>query len=172
MTPSTRPTPVTQTPSTGSTRHPARSSGVLRRASRRHGRAVTALTAVVAGAALLSLGACGSSSSPDLNGKSYTSTQVTGHELVAGSTVTLDFADGRVAAKAGCNTMNGAATWDTGKLVVTGPMASTMMACSEELTKQDQWLSSFLTSSPALKLDGDTLTLGDSTSGMTLTAAK
>ncbi|GAA2159810.1 heat shock protein HslJ [Humibacillus xanthopallidus] len=172
MTPSTRPTPVTQTPSTGSTRPPARWSGVLRRGSHRRGGAVTALTAVVAVGALLSLGACGSSSSPDLNGKSYTSTQVTGHELVAGSTVTLAFADGRISANAGCNTMNGAATWDTGKLVVPGPLASTMMACSDELMKQDQWVSSFLTSSPALKLDGDTLTLGDSTTGMTLTAKK
>ena len=131
------------------------------------------LVGLVAG---LVLGSCGSSSgsggTPDLAGKTFTSTEVRGTELVSGSTVTLSFEAGRVSANAGCNTMNGAATWDTGKLVVTGPLASTMMACSDALTKQDQWLSSFLTSSPALKLDGDTLTLGDSTSGMTLTAKK
>lgn len=171
MTSSKRPTSVTLTSPTGWTRHRARSGGILRRGARRPRRTGTALTATVAVGALLSLGACGSSS-PDLNGTSYTSTEVTGHELVAGSSVTLDFADGQVSAKAGCNTMNGAATWDTGKLVVTAPMASTMMACGEELAQQDQWLSSFLTSSPALKLEGDTLTLGDATSGMTLTAAK
>jgi heat shock protein HslJ len=126
--------------------------------------------------AALWLGGCGSSNgaggTPDLNGKTFTSTEVRGQQLVAGSAVTLTFADGRISANAGCNTMNGPATWDTGKLVVTGPLASTMMACSDALTKQDQWLSSFLTSSPMISLEGDVLTLGDTTSGMTLTAKK
>jgi heat shock protein HslJ len=142
----------------------------------RRRRPVPLLWVIVALVAGLLLGGCGSSSgaggTPDLAGKTFTSTEVRGTELVSGSSVTLSFEDGRISANAGCNTMNGAATWDTGKLVVTGPMASTMMACSEALTKQDQWLSSFLTSSPALTLDGDTLTLGDATSGMTLTAKK
>jgi heat shock protein HslJ len=44
------------------------------------------------------------------------------------------------------------------------------MGCDEALAAQDQWLSGFLTSSPALVLDGNTLTLGDDTNGMTLTA--
>lgn len=35
----------------------------------------------------------------------------------------------------------------------------TMMACDEALMDQDQWLSEFLTSSPALAVDGETLTL-------------
>jgi heat shock protein HslJ len=33
---------------------------------------------------------------------------------------------------------------------------------------QDQWLSEFLTSSPALAVDAETLTLGDDTTGITL----
>ena len=96
--------------------------------------------------------------------------QVRGHDLVAGTSVTLSFEDGRISAKAGCNTMTGSATWDTGKLLVAQPLASTMMGCAEALAAQDQWLSGFLTSSPALTLDGDILTLGDATNGMTLTA--
>jgi len=129
-------------------------------------RARLVLLAVVA---VLSLGACGDSA-PDLDGRSYTSTEVRGHDLVAGSTVTLTFEDGRISANAGCNTMNGSATWDGGTLDVAEPMASTMMACEDDLAAQDQWLSSFLTSSPALEVEGDTLTLGDASSGMTLTA--
>jgi heat shock protein HslJ len=129
-------------------------------------RAPLVLLAVVA---VLSLGACGDSA-PDLDGRSYTSTEVRGHDLVAGTTVTLTFEDGRISANAGCNTMNGTATWDGGTLDVAEPMASTMMACEDDLAAQDQWLSSFLTSSPALEVEGDTLTLGDASSGMTLTA--
>lgn len=118
----------------------------------------------------LALGACGSESA-DLAGKSYTSTEVRGHDLVEGSTITLSFEDGRVSAKGGCNTLNGDATWEGDTLEVAEPMASTMMACDQPLMDQDQWLSTFLTSSPALEVDGDTLTLGDDTTGITLTAS-
>jgi len=73
-----------------------------------------------------------------------------------------------VSANAGCNTLFGGASWDGGKLELDGALASTMMACDDALMEQDQWLSDFLSSSPALALDGKTLTLGDDTEGMTL----
>lgn len=117
--------------------------------------------------ASLALGACGSESA-DLAGKTFTSTEVRGHELVEGSTITLTFEDGRISANAGCNTLNGSATWDGDTLEVAEPLASTMMACDEALMEQDQWLSEYLTSSPALEVDGDTMTLGDATTGITL----
>ena len=47
-------------------------------------------------------------------------------------------------------------------------MASTRMACEEDLMAQDQWLASFLTSSPALEADGDILVLDDDSTRMTL----
>ncbi|HSF98176.1 MAG TPA: META domain-containing protein [Ornithinibacter sp.] len=118
-------------------------------------------------AASLALGACGSESA-DLAGRSFTSTEVRGHDLVEGSAITLTFEDGRMSANGGCNTLNGAATWDGDTLDVAEPLASTMMACDEALMAQDQWLSEFLTSSPALEVDGDTMTLGDDTTGITL----
>ena len=124
--------------------------------------AVTALL----GAGLV-LGGCGSES-VDLAGRSFTSTEVRGHDLVEGSKVALSFEDGRISANAGCNTRNGAATWDGDTPQVAGPLAMTMMACDEALMDQDQWLSEFLTSSPALAVDGETLTLGDDTTGITL----
>jgi heat shock protein HslJ len=110
-----------------------------------------------------------SGAAADLAGRSFTSTEVRGHDLVEGSTVRLTFEDGRISVQGGCNTLNGGATWEGDTLEVAEPMASTMMACEEPLMEQDQWLSSFLTSSPALEVDGDTLTLGDDTTGMTLT---
>jgi heat shock protein HslJ len=48
-------------------------------------------------------------------------------------------------------------------------MASTRLACEQALMAQDQWLASFLTSSPALEVDGEVLTLDDDTTRMTLT---
>jgi heat shock protein HslJ len=47
-------------------------------------------------------------------------------------------------------------------------LATTMMACEPELQAQHDWVTGFLTSSPALELDGSTLTIGDDESGMTL----
>ena len=117
---------------------------------------------------LAALTSC-SGGAADLAGRSFTSTEVRGHDLVEGSTITLSFEDGRISAQGGCNTLNGGATWEDDTLEVAEPMASTMMACEEPLMAQDQWLSSFLTSSPALEVDGETLTLGDDATGMTLT---
>ena len=138
--------------------------------ARRHGESaaiVTLLTREHGRHAGLVLGGCGSES-VDLAGRSFTSTEVRGHDLVEGSKVALSFEDGRISANAGCNTMNGAATWDGDTLQVAGPLAMTMMACDEALMDQDQWLSEFLTSSPALAVDAETLTLGDDTTGITL----
>jgi heat shock protein HslJ len=94
----------------------------------------------------------------DLDGRSFESTEVTGHEVVAGSTITLAFEDDRLSANAGCNSMNGGYTIDDGVLTV-GAMASTMMACEDALMAQDTWLSEFLSSGPEIALDGATLTL-------------
>lgn len=128
-------------------------------------------TAIAGAAAALLLAGCGGGSGADLAGSTYTSTEVRGHDLVEGSQVTLTFADGRISANAGCNTMSGPATWEGETLEVEGPLASTMMACEEPLMEQDAWVSEFLTSSPDLAADGDELTLGDDSTGMTLTRA-
>jgi len=104
---------------------------------------------------------------PELSGRSFVSTAVRGRELVAGTTVRLTFGDDHVSARAGCNTVFGGATWSDGTLRA-GQLAMTMMACSPELEEQDGWLSDLLTSSPALVLDGGTLTVGGPDSGLTL----
>ena len=101
----------------------------------------------------------------------YTSTSVTGHDLVAGSTVTLTFDDGNLTAQAGCNTLGGSYRVTGSTLGVAGDMQSTMMACPPGYAEQDQWLTQFLTSGPTVSLDGTTLTLTSGGVTMVLSAA-
>jgi heat shock protein HslJ len=138
-------------------------------------RTVISLTAaVVAG---LALGGCGdegpssastTDSSAGLDGRTFESVEVRGHTLTAGSVVTLSFDGERISAFAGCNRMFGPARWDGDTLTGVGPLAMTKKACPPSQQADDAWLSSFLTSEPALRVDGSTLTLGDDSSGMTL----
>jgi heat shock protein HslJ len=136
----------------------------------------TALALVALSA--LALAACGSDgdsssgSAPtpdDLAGRAFESTDVTGYDLVEGTTITLGFEADTVGAQGGCNTQSGGYTITDGTLDV-GVMASTMMACEEALMDQDKWLSEFLTGSPDISLDGDTLTLTGSDATISLEA--
>lgn len=134
----------------------------------------TALVAVVG------LAACGDDddsaeegsavSTSDLDGRTFTSSAVEGYTLVEGTSVTLDFADGRVAANAGCNTMTGGAEVDGGELKVDA-LAQTMMACEDALQSQDEWLAGFLTGEPNIDLAADVLTLTSDEATLTLSDA-
>jgi heat shock protein HslJ len=124
----------------------------------------------------LALAACGSDndsgsgSAPtadDLAGQAFTSTDVTGYDIVADTEIELGFEADSIGARAGCNSMSGGYSISDGTLEV-GAMASTMMACDDALTAQDQWLSEFLTSGPEISLDGETLTLTGSDTTITL----
>jgi heat shock protein HslJ len=128
----------------------------------------------------LALAACGSDSdsgsgsaptADDLAGQTFTSTEVTGYELVADSEIELGFTSDTIGARAGCNAMTGDYSISDGSLEV-GMMASTMMACDDALTAQDTWLNEFLTDSPEISLDGETLTLTGSDATITLAAVQ
>ena len=138
----------------------------------------TALALIAISSLALVAAACGSDadtssgSAPiadDLVGTTFESTGVTGYDLVEGSTIDIGFQEGSVGARAGCNTMSGGYEINDGNLEV-GPMAATMMACDEPLMAQDTWLSAFLSSGPAIALDGETLTLTGSDSTITFAA--
>jgi heat shock protein HslJ len=117
-----------------------------------------------------SLPAVGSApTADDLADRAFESTEVDGYELVADTTVELAFLADSIAARGGCNSMSGGYEIVDGTLEV-ATMASTMMACSDELMAQDDWLSTFLSSNPAIALDGGTLTLTGETSSITLEA--
>ena len=123
----------------------------------------------------LTLAACGSDdsaassdlSAEDLSGKGFASSEVTGHDLVEGSEITMSFLDDRVSVNAGCNTMNGGFEIADGAFTAS-QFAATMMACEQPLMDQDMWLSEFLSSSPAIALDGSTLTLTGADATITL----
>ena len=112
--------------------------------------------------AFLVLGACGSDDSsgsvPDVDGREFISTEMVGHQLVDGSTIRLAFEDGSVAANAGCNSMSGGYSFD-GDILQVEMMAMTEMGCDEALMDQDAFLSGFLTSGPAVAVDGDEMVL-------------
>jgi heat shock protein HslJ len=129
--------------------------------------------------AVLLVAACGGSEdgdggsavgdAPDLAGKTFVSTGSTGYDLVEGTAVSLTFADRLISANAGCNTLNGAATWTGGVLTVAGDaLASTQMMCPEPLMRQDAWLTRFLTSGPAVTLTGAQLLLKKDDVSLTL----
>lgn len=108
------------------------------------------------------------SDTTELSGKSFTATEVTGHALVDGSELVLEFEGDMIAVQAGCNNMNGGYTFDGATLEV--PMlAGTMMACEPELMDQDQWVSAFLAAGPDAEVAGDTLTLASGETTIVLT---
>jgi heat shock protein HslJ len=114
---------------------------------------------------VLGLAACGepeasSSAADSLDGRVFVSTDVTGHQLVDGTTITLSFDGDQLGANAGCNQLGGTWSLDGDVLVVPDDMVMTEMACDPPARMdQDTWLASFLTSRPTVALDGDTLTL-------------
>ena len=107
----------------------------------------------------------------DLTGKTLVAKEVTGsYTVVPGSTISITFENGTLAARAGCNNMFGQYTV-TGNVLNAPQLASTMMACDEALMKQDTWLAAFLASSPTWTYSGGTLTLTNGTDTIALTEA-
>src|SRR5262245_28127358 len=118
---------------------------------------------------LVPLAACGSDDDggggaptrADLDGKTYSSTEVTGDDLVEQSTITLAFETGMMAVRAGCNTQTAEYEVADGTLRWTGPAASTRMACSPQLEEQDRWLAGLFTDGMTALLDGSALSLAN-----------
>jgi heat shock protein HslJ len=110
-------------------------------------------------------GGGGTVTAADLEGRTFVSTSVEGHDLVEGTTISIGFSDGRLSANAGCNTLGAPATIEDGALVPTGPLATTEMACEPALMAQDEWLAALLGAGPTVRLDGDELTLDGGDAG-------
>ena len=97
----------------------------------------------------------------DLEGTTYVSTTVTGHDLVEGSTISLSFEGPRMQLSAGCNIISAAYDVTDGTLAWTGDPAATMMACPDDLMAQDQWLIELFQDGVTATSDGSTLTLAN-----------
>lgn len=90
----------------------------------------------------------------DLEGTTWVSTDVTGHDLVEGTEVTLTFEDDRLSMAAGCNTQTAGYEITDSRLTLTTEVAATMMGCPDDLAAQDQWLASFFADGADLTLAG------------------
>ncbi|WP_162803097.1 META domain-containing protein [Ornithinimicrobium avium] len=125
--------------------------------------------------AVLALTSCGSvtpeGSGTGLSGRTFLSTAVTRdgapRELVERSRISLTFADGRLTAQAGCNTMFGDYRVE-GEVLVIDALGTTEMGCPDGLAAQDDWLSGLLSSRPRLELHGEQLVLVTTTDTVTL----
>jgi heat shock protein HslJ len=122
-----------------------------------------ATTALIAASVVIS--ACGSSNdsttvtADQLEGRSYVLISATGVEIVAGSSITLDFEPGSLAGSAGCNRMFGGFEIDEGRLLTNG-LATTKMACEPALMDQEGWFLDLLSNAPTIAVDNDQLLLG------------
>jgi heat shock protein HslJ len=102
---------------------------------------------------------------PALDGRTFLSRSVSGHDLLPGTQIQLTFNDGNVGATAGCNSLGAPYSLDGDTLVTEGTgMTQTEIGCDPMRHKQDEWLAVFLTSSPTVTLTANELKL---TSGST-----
>jgi heat shock protein HslJ len=116
-------------------------------------------------AGLLILAACTSSSQGgvgDLTASGWNLSQLVDQPLVSGSSITAQFtSDGKVGGSAGCNQYSGAYKTSGDNIQISSPLASTMMACAQELMDQESAYLKALGEVQSFKIVGDTLTLND-----------
>jgi heat shock protein HslJ len=74
----------------------------------------------------------------DLTGTIWNLSSFFGKELVPGSGITVEFtSDGKIGGSSGCNRYVGTYKADGNSLLISSPLASTMMACSQEIMAQE-----------------------------------
>src|SRR5512136_616558 len=96
-----------------------------------------------------------------LAGTSWMLATLNGQPALKDTTVTLNFAAGKVAGSDGCNNYNGSYTADGTNIKFNQPMASTMMACPEPIMKQAAAYQQALGQAATYKADAKQLTLVD-----------
>ena len=117
------------------------------------------LAAVVAVAGCSAVGGASPTPAAQLDGRTFLSTSVSGHDLVPGTTVRLSFKDGQLGIEAGCNHMGGRYALEDGRLRI-GTMMSTEMGCDPKLMDQDTWVGQFV-GGATVALDASALTLAN-----------
>lgn len=94
-----------------------------------------------------------------LEGRTFLSSAVTGHDLVRGTTIHLEFAsDQQLQVYAGCNHISGTLRYDGSRLTV-DDVGKTEMGCDRPLVDQDAWICNLLRAGVDADLVGDSLIL-------------
>ena len=109
------------------------------------------------------IAACSDSTASDgvqsqLVGRAFLLQSSEGFTPVANTTVRVNFEQTQFGFYAGCNAHSGEYSVCGDELCVED-LGSTEIGCAPELQDQDQWLASFMTARPGLRLDGAGLTL-------------
>jgi heat shock protein HslJ len=114
---------------------------------------------------LFILAACASASQGgegDLTASAWNLSLLMDQPLVPGSSITAQFTtDGKVGGSAGCNQYSGMYKTSGNNIQISSPLASTMMACAQELMDQESAYLKALGDVQSFKIVGDTLTLSD-----------
>lgn len=120
---------------------------------------------LVVGLPVLVVLACEPEPEPEasLDGRTFLSQSVTedgaARELEAGTQLRLQFFENpRMSASAGCNSLSGRHAIEGGVLVLSDA-AQTTLGCDPALSEQDDWYFGYLTSSPSIAIDDDTIVL-------------
>jgi heat shock protein HslJ len=92
--------------------------------------------------------------SAPLDGTAWVLTGLPGHTLVPDSSVTLQFADGRLSGSDGCNRYSGSYSVENSALAVAPNLVSTQMACVPDLDAQARAYIAALTGAKSFRVDG------------------
>jgi heat shock protein HslJ len=108
----------------------------------------------------------------DLIDTAWTLSALPGRDLVAGSQVTLTFADGFAHGSDGCNRYRAPYTVDDAGFRLSGETATTMMACAEPLMQQAAAFADALSGARAVRTNEGRLVLLDAGGGTLATFAR
>jgi heat shock protein HslJ len=97
-----------------------------------------------------------------IEGTTWTVTELNGKPVPSGVQATLTFDGKSLSGSSGCNTYNGSASFADGKATVSGNMISTMRACDEPANSFEAAYLKALPTVTTYTVDGNTLTLSDS----------
>ena len=95
----------------------------------------------------------------ELDGTAWYLTDLAGQGVVEGSEVTLEFAEGAMTARAGCNGFGGDYALDGSELTVGQQMATTMIFCEGGLTDQEAAYNQALIAAESVTLEDGELTV-------------
>ena len=120
-------------------------------------------------AASLILSACTAGGSADLDGTSWTLTELNGQPVLPDRPASLQFEKDRLGGSDSCNSFGGSYTASGSQIKVGNDMVSTLMACEEAVMQQASAYTSALLQAVEYKIEGGQLTLLDA-DGKTLAA--